>query len=139
VQKNETWEVKLERAFGLNESGDTMHVFQLWWPKELMTEKKDGKICRFGCKAANLEMIRDLLPFLFIPEQLKSDHIVIKVDNLACVYGSNNHYMKGKIYASILTRGLHLISAYLGSVVKTFSGAHHGKVWLLTTSTGIET
>ncbi len=90
----------------------------------MTTEKKDGNNRRFGCKAANLEMIRDLLTFLLIPEQLKSDHIVIKVDNLACVYGYNNHYMNGKIYASILTRGLHLISAYLGSVVKTFSDAH---------------
>ncbi len=95
-------------------------VFQLWCPKELMTEKKDRKGSRLGHETAILEMERVLLPFLFILGQLGSGHIVITVDSLACVSGFKNHYMTGDICASILTKGLHLISAYLGSDVRMF-------------------
>jgi hypothetical protein len=83
----------------------------------MVTSKKDSKGSRYGCKTATLEMIGVLLPFLLIPSKLKGQHVVIKVDNMACVYGWANHYMKGDISASILIRALHLISAFLGSIV----------------------
>ncbi len=92
-------------------------VFQLWCSKELMTEKKDRKGSRLGHETATLEMERVLLPFLFILGQLGSEHIVITVDSLACVSGFKNHYMTGDICATILTKGLHLISAHMESVI----------------------
>ncbi len=102
---------------GINETGDTMLAFQLWWPDSFAKQKTDSKGSRFGSKTATLEMIGVILPFLLIPKQLIGQHVVLKVDNLACVYGYTNHYMKGDICASILIKALHLISAFLGSVL----------------------
>jgi hypothetical protein len=62
-------------------------------------------------------MVGVLLPFLLMPSKLKGQHVVIRVDNMACVYGWANHYLKGDISASILIRALHLISAFLGSII----------------------
>jgi hypothetical protein len=82
---------------GPDENGNTLLVFQLWWPKKLMTLQADRKGSRFGCKTATLEMVGALLPFLLIPQKLKNQHVVVKVDNMACMYSCENHYMKGDV------------------------------------------
>jgi hypothetical protein len=56
-----------------------------------------------------------VLPFWLIPEQLKNPHVVIKANNIAYVYGFENHYMKSYICALIFIRALHLVGAYLAS------------------------
>ena len=73
-----------------------------------------------GTNLTTLETIGILLPFLLIPDQLKNQHIVFKVDNIACLYGWENKSMKGDIMASILIRAIHLISFYLGSTVHVY-------------------
>jgi hypothetical protein len=104
-------------VLGINETGNTMLAFQIWWPEAFARYKSDSKGSHFGSKTATLEMIGVILPFLLIPNQLAGQHVVLKADNLACVYGYTNHYMKGNVCASILIRALHLISAFLGSVL----------------------
>jgi hypothetical protein len=104
-------------VIGLGEDSDTILAYQTWWPKKFITEMKDYKGVRFGDKTSTLEQIAILLPFLLIPEKLKNQHIVIRTDNIACVFGHQNRLMKGDECASIFIRCVHLISAFLGSVV----------------------
>jgi hypothetical protein len=46
---------------------------------------------------------------------LFNQQIVLKTDNMACVFGHQNRLLKGDETASILVRAVHLICAYLGS------------------------
>ncbi len=64
-----------------------------------------------------MEQIGILLPFLLIPEKLANQHIIFRTDNIACVFGHQNRLMKGDESASIFIRTVHLICAYLGSMV----------------------
>jgi hypothetical protein len=102
---------------GVDESSDTMLAFQLWWPKEFITNKMDSKGCRFGEKTSTLEQIAILVPFLLVPEKLTNQHIILETDNIACVFGHQNRLMKGDECASIFIRTVHLICAYLGSTL----------------------
>ena len=52
-----------------------------------------------------------------IPEQLANQHIIVKVDNIACYFGWINRHVSGDVMASILIRTLHLVCAYLGCQV----------------------
>jgi hypothetical protein len=89
----------------------------MWWPKRFISETTDNKNCRYGEKSSTLEMIAIILPFLLIPEQLFNQQIVLKTDNMACVFGHQNRLMKGDESASIFVRAVHLICAYLGSIL----------------------
>jgi hypothetical protein len=40
---------------GLDETDNTLLIFQLWWDKRMMTEKLDRKTSRFDCKTATGE------------------------------------------------------------------------------------
>jgi hypothetical protein len=102
---------------GVDESSDTMLAFQLWWPKEFITNKMDSKGCRFGEKTSTLEQIAILVPLLLVPEKLTNQHIILETDNIACVFGHQNCLMKGDECASIFIRTVHLICAYLGSTL----------------------
>jgi hypothetical protein len=102
---------------GLNENQDTLLAFQLWWPKKFITEDRDNKGTRFGDKTATLEQIAILIPLLLIPEKLFNQHIIVRTDNIACVFGHENHSMKKDETASIFIRAVHLISAFLGSKI----------------------
>ncbi len=64
-----------------------------------------------------LEQIAILLPLLLVPETLINQHIILKTDNIACVFGHQNRLMKGDECASIFIRAVHLICAYLGSTL----------------------
>jgi hypothetical protein len=89
----------------------------MWWPKHFISESTDGKKCKYGEKSSTLEMIAIVLPFLLIPEQLFNQQIVLKTDNMACVFGHQNRLLKGDESASIFVRAVHLICAYLGSIL----------------------
>jgi hypothetical protein len=54
-----------------------------------------------------------------IPEKLKNKHVQVFTDNIACVYGMKDGYVKKDEYASIFIRAITLISSYLGTVVHT--------------------
>ncbi len=60
-----------------------------------------------------LELIGLLMPFLMIPKFLAGQHVVLKVDNIGCYYVWQNKSVKNEVSASILTRALGLVSAYL--------------------------
>jgi hypothetical protein len=64
-----------------------------------------------------LECIGMLLPFITNPEMVANRHIVLKVDNVACVYGFENGQVRGDETASILIRSAKIIAAYLGTVI----------------------
>jgi hypothetical protein len=93
--------------------------YQLWWPKEFITSSKDNKGIRFGNKSSTLEIIGILLPFILIPTKLKNTHVQVFTDNIACVYGMKDCYVRKDEYAFIFIRAITLISSYLGTVVHT--------------------
>ena len=87
LPKNSKWESNIGcGVIGVDEIGDTMFVTQLWWPKDFITHHKDSKGCAFGNKTTTLELVGVLLPFLTIPNLLKNQHIVSRV-NMACIFG----------------------------------------------------
>ncbi len=57
------------------------------------------------------------LQFLTIPQRLKNQHVVVQVDNMACVLGMESRCMKGDVCAAFFVKALHLISSYLGRVI----------------------
>jgi hypothetical protein len=106
-------------VIGLNADGNTILGYQLWWPKEFITSKRDNRGVRFGNKTSTLEIIGILLPFILIPDKLRNKHVRVFTDNVACVYGMKDGYIKKDEYASIFIRAITIISGYLGTVVHT--------------------
>ena len=104
-------------SVGFNENGNFIFAQQMYWPEFMIVHKKDEKGVRFGDKSTTLEMIGVILPFLSIPKLLCNQHVVMGVDNIACIHGWENKSLKGEITASIVIRALHLISSLLGSVI----------------------
>jgi hypothetical protein len=102
---------------GTTVDGNTILGYQLWWDKHFITKAKDKNGKRFGNKTSTLEMIALLLPILTIPNQLKNCHICIFTDNMSCVFGMKDGYVKNDETSSIFIRAAHLIGAYLGSVI----------------------
>jgi hypothetical protein len=118
LPRNTTWKDDIGcGVVGVSEIGDTILAFQVWWPKKFISIAVDNKNCRYGEKSSTLEIIAIVLPFCLIPEHLTGQHIVFKTDNLSCVYSLQNRLMKGDETASIFIRSVHLICAYLGSVL----------------------
>ncbi len=70
---------------GLDEQGDTLIAHQIFWPRDFIEKKKDGKGAKFGDKTSTLEVIGVILPFLLIPEKLRNQHIVCGVDCMGVV------------------------------------------------------
>ena len=62
-----------------------------------------------------MELLGLLIPFVSIPEQLTNKFVILKVDNLSCVYGWENGYAKEDEYASIIIRCLVLLTSFLGT------------------------
>ncbi len=85
---------------GLNSRGEIFYAAQLFWERKDFLEKVDGKGSHFKNKTTTLELIGVLLPFLQIPEKLKNQHIVAKVDNI----GLENRSVTEDTCASILIR-----------------------------------
>jgi len=103
-------------SVGFSEDGVINHAKRIWWNEEMLRSlDEDGK--KFGNKTMMLETIGLLLPFLFVPQLLKNQHIVLYVDNIGCCDSWDSRYSKEDQYTSILLRCLHLISCYLSSIV----------------------
>ena len=104
-------------SIGFDEEGKFICAVNITWPTDMIRSHIDSKGVRFGDKSTTLEMVGVLIPFIVIPNELKNQHIELSVDNMNCLYGWENKSLKGDISASIIIRAIHLISAYLGSIV----------------------
>jgi hypothetical protein len=102
---------------GFDYTGSMVHADQYFWPKDFIVHAKDSDGIQFGNKSTTLECIGLLAPMLTVPELLSGRHVVLRVDNIACVYGYENGQLKNDESASIMIRAARLISAYLGSVI----------------------
>ncbi len=102
---------------GTTVDGNTILGYQLWWNKHFITRATDKHGKRFGNKTSTLEMIALMLPLLTIPDQLRKCHICIFTDNMSCVFGMKDGYVKNDETASIFVRAAYLIGAFLGSVI----------------------
>jgi hypothetical protein len=102
---------------GFNHRGEIIFAYQLWWPEGILGTAvyKYGKT--LGSKSTTLEFLGIMLPFLLIPESLCNQHIIVRVDNSACYFGWINKHSANDEMASILIRALHLIGAYMGSMI----------------------
>jgi hypothetical protein len=97
--------------------GDTILGFQSWWDRFFITKAVDSNGKRFGNKPGTLEMMALLLPLLLIPNRLMNCHIFIFTDNMSCVFGMKDGYVKNDEYASIFIRAAYLTGGYLGSEI----------------------
>ena len=98
---------------GLDEEGRVMFAFRRFWDRDMIEFRKDRDGKRFGNKTAFLEFVGILIPFILVQKKLMNQHVVMKVDNISCVYAWENKFMKEDVYTSILVRALHLVSSYL--------------------------
>jgi hypothetical protein len=104
-------------SVGEDPSGNLIFASRLWWDKQFIREKRDEKGVRFGDKSTTLEAVGLLLPLLSIPEKLVNTHIILRVDNMACVYGFENKSCTGDKSAAIFLQAISLIEAALGSKI----------------------
>jgi hypothetical protein len=102
---------------GFDHEGSMIMAAQQFWPNAFILKCTDTSGTRFGNKTTTLECIGMLLPFLTSPVLVANRHVVLKVDNVACVYGFENGQVKGDETASILIRSAKIIAAYLGTVI----------------------
>jgi hypothetical protein len=101
----------------VNDFEEICMVHQFFWPSPNFLHFKDGKGSIFSNKTYNLEFVGILIPFLIGPEFFINQHVIVKVDNVACFYGWINRKVTNDACASIIVRALHLISAYLACMI----------------------
>ena len=77
-------------SIGLSEEGELCFAFKHTWSSNMISFEKDSKGKRFGDKSTTLELVGILLPLVLIPNQLRRQHVVMKVDNMACIFGWEN-------------------------------------------------
>jgi hypothetical protein len=94
-------------SVGIDAEGEIIFATQLYWPESLRN------IEEMGSRTTTLELIGLLLPLLIVPKLVRGKHVVLKVDNTGCYFAWQNKTVAGEKKASILTRGLVLMSAYL--------------------------
>ncbi len=104
-------------AVGFDHEGSMILAAQQFWPETFIIEQSDSTGTRFGNKTTTLECIGMLLPFLSRPDLVANRHVVLKVDNVACVYGFENGQVRDDEMASIFIRSAKVIAAYLGTVI----------------------
>ena len=102
---------------GFDTQGVIVFAYQIFWPLGILEKVKDVKNSALGNKTTTLEFLGILIPFLVIPEQLKNQHIEVKVDNTGCFFGWLNKKASCDVMASILIRALHVISYYLECII----------------------
>ncbi len=98
---------------GVDEEGLIMMAIRHTWNESMIKHMKDVDDKRFGNKTAFLEMIGILIPFLVIPDKLRKQHVLFRVDNMACVFGWEDRYLKEDAYCSIVIRTIHVMAAFL--------------------------
>jgi len=104
-------------SIGTDNSDSLIAASPIWWEKSFIRDKRDEKGVRFGVKTTTLESIGLLLPFLTNPKMLVNKHILLRVDNMACVYGFENKNCTGDQNAAIFLQALDVIGASLGSKI----------------------
>lgn len=104
-------------TLGLNENGEYFFGKKIVWNLNMINLERDKDDKLFGQKTTFLEFAGILTPFLAIPGKLCKQHVVCKVDNMACVYGWEDRGVKNCVYTSIMIRALHMIASYLSTVV----------------------
>jgi hypothetical protein len=72
---------------GFDYTGSMVHADQFFWPENFIVHSRDEDGIRFGNKSTTLECIGLLAPMLTVPELLSGRHVVLRVDNIACIYG----------------------------------------------------
>jgi hypothetical protein len=100
-----------------NDEGSMIHAAQYFWPEQFVSERKDSNGIRYGDKSTTLECIGILIPLLTTPELLSGRHAILRVDNMACVFGFENGQLKNDEPASIMIRTAKIVAAYLGSAI----------------------
>lgn len=98
-------------------SDDLFFCSTIVWPDSFLYQSRDSQDHAYGCKTATLEVIGLILPFLCIPLQLRSTHVLLLTDNLSLVYGWDSKHLKNDVSASIFIRALHMIGYYLGTQI----------------------
>jgi hypothetical protein len=101
----------------INDLEEICLAYQFFWPAPNFLLFKDEKGSTFSNKTCTLEFVGILIPFLICPEYFINQHVVVKVDNVACFYGWINRKVANDSCASIIVRALHLISAYLACMI----------------------
>jgi len=104
-------------GIGLDEVGELILAFRHEWDQRMIESGTDVDGKRFGNKTAFLESVGILVPFMLMPDKLKNQHVLFKMDNIGCVHGWENRGLKEDNYASIVIRAIHLVSAYLSCYV----------------------
>jgi len=100
-------------SIALCEEGKILTVRQFLWPSDFIQNGRDDKKVRFGDKSTTLEMIGMVLVFLSDPSLFRGKRVLLKVDNLAAVFGMETGSIKNDENAAVFVRTLHLIAAYL--------------------------
>jgi len=100
-------------SVGFNEDGHIILAVRKEWSKDMISNQVDVEGKRFGNKTAFLEMVGILIPMLMLHKSLRRQHVVFKVDNIACVHGWKNRNMKEDVYSSIVIRTIFLVAMKL--------------------------
>jgi hypothetical protein len=101
---------------GFDKDGAIISAFQFIWEKEFF-EFVDEKGAKMGSKTTSLEILGVLINILLNCKTIKNEHIICKVDNIACKYGWESKAIKNDIIATILIRAMHVITNYLGCFI----------------------
>jgi len=104
-------------SIGFDEIGRPIFAARYFWNDAMLSQFRSGARDVMGNDTVFLEFVGIVLPFILIPEKLKNQHVVCKVDNIACVFGWSKKHVKNDVYTSILIRALWLISSYLSCIV----------------------
>jgi len=104
-------------SLGFTEDGNIFFAKRVWWDPLMIKVKTDVNGKRFGNKTTMLETIGCLMPFVCTPASLRNQHVVLKVDNIACHEIWKKRYCKEDVYSSILVRCIHLLSNFLCCIV----------------------
>ena len=113
---NSKWKIGCG-SVGFDHNGEIIFAYQMFWPQGILEKAYDAKNSNLGSKTTTLEFLGILIPFLIIPDSLKNQHVVVKVDNAGCFFGWLNKKTSGDVMASILIRALHVIAYYLECIV----------------------
>lgn len=103
-------------GIGFDQDGFVSMAFQIFWPKSLKTAST-LEVDNFGDRSLMLEMVGLLLPFLLTPSLMTGRHVILKVDNLGCIFAWQNRNVAKDKMASIMVRALVLISSYLACYI----------------------
>jgi len=104
-------------CIGLDEDGIPCLAFQYFWQVKERSSFVDCSGKFLGSKTTFLEFVGVLIPFLLIPDKLCNQHVVVRVDNIGCIYAWENGYCNSDMLTSILVRCLVLISARISCIV----------------------